>query len=164
MGRREYIVGAADVLRENPNIHFTLLGAGQKRKEIEDLAQNLSLPNITFLGPVPYKVYLEYIKGADLSLGIFGGGDKASRVIANKIIESVALGTPLLTGRTAPVERYFKDGESIFFANMADAADLAKTILKAYNAKDLVVVSKRGQDVIRRHFSKDNLRNILKTL
>ncbi len=160
----EHIIAAAYILREHPHIRFTLLGGGQTRQEMKELAQSLALPNLTFLHPAPYAEYLAYIKGADLSLGVFGNSGKASRVIPNKVVEAAALGVPLVTGQSAPVARYFTDGVNVFFANMADGEDLAKTILKAYTAKDLHQVGLRGQVVVREHFSKENLCNILKAL
>lgn len=160
----EFIVGAADQLRNETGIRFTLLGSGQTRPDIEKLVHERNLTNLQFLDRVPYEDLLAYTKGTNLSLGIFGKSEKAGRVVANKIIESLAVGVPLVTGRSPAVERFLTDGVNVFFAEMANADDLAKTILRAYNTKELQAIAKAGQEVARTHFSTTNLARILTPL
>jgi len=161
----EYIIRAAVVLKDHPHIRFTLLGGGQTKNEMVELVATMGVKkNIAFLPPVEHEELLRYTKGADLMLGIFGKSEKAGRVIPNKIIESAALGVPIVTGRSTPVERFFEEGENIFFCNMSDPEDLAKVILKAYNTKDLARIGRGGQEVVSRHFSTEHLCHILKTL
>ncbi len=160
----EHIIRAAHILRDHKDIRFTLLGSGQTKQKMEELVDSLSLPSLIFMGRVPYVDLLAYTKGVDLSLGIFGKSDKAKRVVANKVIESAALGVPIVTGRSAPVERFFEEGKNIFFSNMGDPVDLANAILRAYNTAELPRVGSAGQDVVARNFSVEHLRQIFKTL
>ncbi len=48
----ETIVRAADLLRDEPDIHFLMIGAGIRRRTAEALARELALPNLTWL---PYQ-------------------------------------------------------------------------------------------------------------
>lgn len=160
----EHIIRAAALLRDEMHIHFTLLGNGQTYAAMQTLANDLLPLNLTWIERVPYDDLLAYTKGADLSLGIFGGSAKASRVISNKVVESLALGAPLVTLRNPPLTRLLKDGESVFFANPADPEDLAKTIRTAYNTKDLKAVGEAGKRVAARHMSEAHLKEILASL
>lgn len=160
----EHIIRAAHILRDRRYIRFTLLGGGQTKNEMIKLAQQLQLTNLTFMDPVPYPLLLSYTKGADCSLGVFGDSDKAKRVVANKIIETASVGVPLITGRSPAVGRFFRDGKSVFFAEMGDSGDLAKAIEKAYNTNDLMRIGQGGQEVVFRNFSKAHLCELLTNL
>jgi glycosyltransferase involved in cell wall biosynthesis len=160
----EYIIGAAAILKDHPHIRFTLIGSGQTKDAAVKLASELRLTNVSFLLRMPYPELLAATKVADLMLGIFGESEKAGRVIPNKVIDGMALGVPVVTGKNSPMSRCFTDSENIFFCRMADADDLAKTILRAYNAENLREVGKRGQEVVLERFSKVPLTQIFSSI
>lgn len=160
----EYIIGAAAILKDHPHIRFTLIGSGQTKDAAVKLASELRLTNVSFLLRMPYPELLAATKAADLMLGIFGESEKAGRVIPNKVIDGMALGVPVVTGKNLPMGRCFTDSKNVFFCNMADADDLAKTILRAYNAENLREVGKGGQKVIEQYFCKTSLAQIFSTI
>lgn len=49
----ESVLHAADLLRANDTIHFLFVGAGSAKPELMERADQLKLPNVTFLEPVP---------------------------------------------------------------------------------------------------------------
>ena len=75
-----------------------------------------------------YKDLIACIKKADLCLGIFGSTEKARRVVPNKVLDYLACGKLVVTGRNTALERCFKDGQDLIYCNMADSQDLAKKI------------------------------------
>jgi glycosyltransferase involved in cell wall biosynthesis len=157
----EYIIEAANLLRADTHLYFTLIGSGQTRKHTEALAKQYGLHNVTFMDRVPYLELLALMRGADLSLGIFGQSAKAQRVIPNKVVEAASLGVPIVTGDNPPLARYFTGGKNIFFSRMADSADLAKTIREAYNTKELKEIGREGKRVAEAHFTTTQLKHIL---
>jgi glycosyltransferase involved in cell wall biosynthesis len=87
----------AQAIVENKNnfIHWTLIGDGPMRKSVEDKCQGLK--NVTFIDRVPYEELPRFIQDSNLVLGIFDTGDKASRVIPNKVYQALACGRSVVT-------------------------------------------------------------------
>src|SRR3989344_652292 len=112
----EYIVKAAKIL-ENENIIFNIIGKGQTYKEVFNLAENLKLKNINFIGAAPFFELPKYILGADVVLGIFGNTNKARRVIPHKVYDALATGKPVITMKSAAIEELFSDGRDLILTN-----------------------------------------------
>lgn len=129
----EVIVGAAKILAEQSDIHFTFIGSGQTYPKIKKQVSDLGLKNITFWPKISYRELISFIKEADLVLGIFGSGDKTDRVVANKIIEGLAAGRPVLTANTTAVRAVFTPGVELAVVPAGSSEALAKQILDLKN-------------------------------
>lgn len=125
----EYILGAADKLREKNDMHFTLIGGGQTYTQMTERAKKLDLQNVTFLPFQPIEQLPRYLRSCDVALGIFGTSDKADRVIPHKVYDAVACGVPVITARNRAIEEKFRDGKEVFLCKTGDADSLAQTIL-----------------------------------
>lgn len=127
----EYILHAADILRDQSDIHFTLIGGGQTYQKMATLKEKLKLSNVTFLDFMPIAELPKYLRSADIALGIFGTSDKASRVIPHKVYDAVACNIPVITAKNLAIEERFTNGKEVFLCNAGDAEDIAKTIITA---------------------------------
>ncbi len=98
----ETIVKAAALLQEQDHsVRFELVGVGQQRNTAEDLAAELEVRHIVWTDWIPFNELGERIRQADVVLGIFSGGPKASRVVPNKVYQAMACGAPVIT-RSSP--------------------------------------------------------------
>jgi len=68
------------------------------------------------------------IQGAGCSLGIFGSGGKARRVIPNKAFQAIACAAPLITADTAASRELLVDEESALLVPPGDADALASAV------------------------------------
>jgi glycosyltransferase involved in cell wall biosynthesis len=158
----ENIIKAANILKEKKDIQFVLLGGGQTFPEAKKIHNDFDLKNIIFVDRKPYKELLEYIKASDLCLGIFGGTDKAKRVVSNKVLEYLVCSKQTITGRSSAMERHFEDKKDLIYCNMADSEDLAKKIEYMYNNyEELKYLGENGRGVVERYFSEENITNII---
>jgi glycosyltransferase involved in cell wall biosynthesis len=161
----QYIIKAAHLLQDRPDIQFIMIGSGQTQRDIMDLYRELNPRNITFIDKMDYAALITYIKQAHLCLGIFGDTDKARRVIPNKVIECMGCGKPVITGRNRELERCFKDGEDILFCNMADERDLADKILyAAQHPAEMSRLGARAREKVACQFSTRHLAERLQEL
>ncbi len=123
----ETIVRAAKLL-DCREYHFTIIGSGQTLPEVQALARKLGVKNVEFVPPVPYAELPRRIAEADVVLGIFGGSDKASRVVPNKVYQSMAMGAAIVTRDSPSARRLLRHGESALLVPPADPQALATAI------------------------------------
>jgi glycosyltransferase involved in cell wall biosynthesis len=86
------------------DIEWVLIGRGQEEDRIRSLLQKVSPRRLTWIEWVPYSELAQWIRRADICLGIFGTSAKAARVIPNKVFQIIATGKPLIT-RDSPAIR-----------------------------------------------------------
>ncbi len=134
----EYILQAANILKEHSDISFKLVGIGPLLTKTLDTARSLGLKNTEFVTHLAdYNELIKHIMDADICLGIFGNTDKAKRVIPCKIYDSMALGKPVITGDSPAVRELLTDGKDVMLCNMADPESLANAILEIKNNNEL---------------------------
>lgn len=161
-----YILDAAKLLEEE-NIHFTLIGTGQLRQEMEERARRLNLKNADFSDWVPLEELPHYIARAGVCLGIFDPGEKAGRVIPNKVYQALAMGKPVITG-DSPATRSLLSGATLL-CRRGSAEALAAAIRQVKNDPCLQEeLSRKGYERFCQCFSSERigseLREILQRL
>lgn len=125
----EYIVEAAHKLR-GENIQFVLVGDGQTEKRTHDLAKELAVDNIRFVGRVAQDEVLQHVRDADVVLGIFGNTPKAARVIPNKVYEGLASRVAVVTGDSPAIHELFHNREHLLLCGLANSDELARAIVE----------------------------------
>ncbi|MFL0556299.1 MULTISPECIES: glycosyltransferase family 4 protein [Paenibacillus] len=125
----QYIIEAANQLRDHPDIHFTLIGKGQEYENIVTRSKELQLKNITFVPMIPQDELRMQINQSDLCLGIFGETCKAKRVIPNKVYQYLACSKPIITGESQAVKKLLQHKRNVYFCEMANSSSLSSAIL-----------------------------------
>lgn len=136
----EYIVEAAEILKKSQDIHFTFIGKGQLYPEIRSIVKYNHLDNIEFIDWVEYEKLPDHIGKADVCLGVFSASEKASRVIPNKVFQSMAMGKVVVTARTPGIAEGLRDEDNAILCNPADPIDLSNAIIKV---KEDILLSKK---------------------
>lgn len=133
----EHIVKAAKLL-EPENIEFNIVGRGQTYRQVRKISDELGVKNVNFMDPVSYDKIPDYMRKADVVLGIFGNTGKTSRVIPNKVYDAAAMGKAVLTADTPAIRELFSDGENCLLCQPADPEDIAAKIRILKNNPDLL--------------------------
>lgn len=84
-------------------VEVTMIGRGQDEAETKRLAAANSA--VRWLDWVPAAELPALVASHDVCLGIFGTGDKALRVVPNKVFQGAAAGCAVITSDTAPQRR-----------------------------------------------------------
>ena len=123
------IIEAARLLKNEP-IDWVVIGKGQEEKRIAQMLDQHPLPRLQWIPWVKYEELVDHIARADVCLGIFDDGCKASRVIPNKVFQIIASGKPLIT-RDSPAMRELVAHEipEIAFVEAANPDQLAQAVL-----------------------------------
>ncbi len=134
----DVIVEAAQRLGAGAQIHWMLIGKGQDEEKIRRMLERDPLPNLEWKRWVPYEELIDWIRRADLCLGIFSDSDKAGRVIPNKVFQVVSSGRPIVTRDSAAIRELFPDETAgICLVAPADAVALSEAVLKFKDQRGL---------------------------
>ena len=125
----ETILAAA---REAPEIDFRVVGSGQ----LEELLAARP-PNVEHVPWIEYDRLPDEIRRAGCSLGIFGTGSKAQRVIPNKAFQAIACSAPLITADTPAARELLVGDESALLVPPGDARALAEAVRRLATDTDL---------------------------
>ena len=112
-----HIVEAAQILQNEKDIHFNLIGTGFELEKIKLLVQKKKLKNISFLGWIEYDQLPSKINAFDICLGIFGDTPKADLVIPNKVYHYAALQKCVVTKETPAIKEVFTDKKNIILTD-----------------------------------------------
>lgn len=131
----DLILQAVEKVRPSlPNIHATLLGGGEYRDELVQLAQELNLNDHVEISQtlLPATELPPLLMQADVGIvpnrsNIFTDG-----LLPTKLMEYVAVGTPVIAARTPTITTYFDD-DMVEFFEPDNAEDLANSIVSLYN-------------------------------
>lgn len=132
----DMIIKAAEIMNKE-NVQFQMIGPFNKTGR--SLSKSGAYPsNITFISPVPLNDLPRYISGATICLGgHFGASEKASRVIAGKTYQCIAMGKPTIVGDNSANKELLTHGYDAWFCRMNDAQALADSILYLLNNDEL---------------------------
>jgi len=125
----EVIIQAAALLRDRPEIHFTLGGDGRCRAAVQQLVADLTLTNVDLIGWIPLEQLPGYIAQASICLGgHFSTIPKAARVISTKTFQFIAMRKPTIVADNPATRELFAPGEHVCAVPMGDPVALAKAI------------------------------------
>ena len=92
-------------------IRFTVVGQGQERAAFDRAAAGLG--NVTVIDWTDYDELGDLVAAHHVVLGVFGDGDKASRVVANKVYQAACAGRAIVTADTPATRAAFAPGEVV---------------------------------------------------
>ncbi len=155
----ETIVRAAALLQStHPGIHFELVGSGQDYTAARELARDLEISNVLWTDWLPYSELGKRLRKADVALGIFDGGEKAARVIPNKVHQALACGVPVVTRNSSAISDLLTDRQSAMLVPPQDPAALAGAIVELADDEHLrKAIGAAGRIAWEAHASEDRL-------
>jgi glycosyltransferase involved in cell wall biosynthesis len=134
----ETVLSCAQLLRDNPNIAFLLVGDGVEKSKLLHLAQHQNLPNVHFLPMQPREKYSEVLAASDVCLTTLRKEVKTP-VVPSKISSIMAAGRPVLA--SLPLEgdasRLIQEARCGLCLPPEDPEALAQAVDKLYLAPAL---------------------------
>jgi glycosyltransferase involved in cell wall biosynthesis len=96
----EYLIKSAPrILKEFPNVRFLIVGDGQMKEELVELAEKTGVSDkFIFTGAVPYEEVPKYINASDVCVHLpFGKRNERVGASSLKLFEYMACGKPIIT-------------------------------------------------------------------
>lgn len=144
------VIGEALALLAGKDIEVTMIGTGQDYAATRAAAAGND--RVSWLDWVPSGDLPELVASHDVCLGIFGTGDKARRVVPNKVFQGAAAGCAIVTSDTAPQRRAL--GDAAVLVPPGDAKALAEALAGfAADRATLAAARARARSLAERAFS-----------
>jgi glycosyltransferase involved in cell wall biosynthesis len=155
----EVILHAANLLRNERDIKFIILGSGPEREKLINLKTEMNLDNVLFLETILKKDMSSIIKAVDVSIIPLRKIDLFKGAIPSKIFESLAMKKPALLGVEGEAKELFIDqGKCGLFFEPENAEDLSEKILELYSNNELrKELGENGRDFVMKKFNRDIL-------
>ena len=88
-----------------------------------------------------------------MCLGVFGGSEKAGRVVPNKVFDALACGRPVVTADSPGAREWLRDGESALLTPAGDAAALAAALRRLLDERERARLGHAALALYRRSFT-----------
>ena len=128
----ENIVEAAELLRDNPNILFLVVGEGARKASVESLVAEKQLENVKVLPGVNKQRIRDYYALADVNLVTLRDQPLFRAVIPSKIFEIMAMARPIISS---------VEGESRDILTLSGAAEFVRPESASEMAAAIVALS-----------------------
>jgi len=119
-----------------PGLRLKIVGEGDHMPCLLRLRKELDARFVDFAPPVPITRIPEIAAGCDAAIEPHVSDCYMELCLSTKVIESIAMGLPVIASATQTLKRYFDDSE-VVFVKPGDEADLARNIERLYNDRDL---------------------------
>lgn len=157
------VIAQAVKLYKGPEVHWRFIGEGPLRAKVEQRLNGYN--NVEFINWLPYEQLPNYIANADICLGIFGGTEKTSRVIPNKVYQALACGRPVITcySEAYPLAVRQSSNTGLFFVPEYDAEAIVNKVHDlVLNSEYLFEQRQKAWQTYQHYFSNQVLVNELK--
>jgi glycosyltransferase involved in cell wall biosynthesis len=133
IGRQKSLEVGLEALARVAGVSLLVAGDGPEREEMERRAGDLRLGGrARFLGPLPREDVLWLFRAADASLL-----SSTWENFPHTVVESLAVGTPVIATRVGGVPEVVTDGENGLLVPPSDAGALAAAIHRFYGERGL---------------------------
>src|SRR5208337_3438463 len=132
------IQAVARLVEKIPYLEFHIIGEGDQKQDLLKLARDLHVEHaIRFSeGSVPLEDLAEHLENMDLTIVPNKRNVATELMLPVKMLESIALGIPVVTSRLKTIEYYFDD-DTVFYFEPENVDSLALSICNAYDMPSL---------------------------
>lgn len=151
------IIEAANILKENENILFHIVGDGSEYNKINQLIDKYKLDNVRVYGRKSLEEMPKFYSMADAMIISLARHEIISYTIPNKLQSYLAMGKPIIGSIDGQVNKIIKENNIGFTSDSENAEKLAENILR-FSKFDREQISELEQNSLRfyhENFSKD---------
>ena len=152
----ETLVEAANLLKNNNNIVFHIVGDGLSRESCENLVAKYGLNNVKFYGYHPVDEMPKYYALADAFAITMVDNEVVNSTLPAKVQSYMLAGKPIIGAISGEVKEVIKEAKCGYCTDSGNVSELAKIIENVYNQKEeLDQLGKNGYLYYKENFDKD---------
>lgn len=147
------ICAMKDVIEKYPNARLILVGDGEERRNLENLADKLNLnQKITFVGNIPNKDVSKYMKEADIF--VLPSLSEGFPVV---ILEAMASGLPIVTTKIRGIPEIVKEGINGFLVEPRSSKKIAEKVVFLLRNENVATSISENNKVDVKQYSWENV-------
>jgi glycosyltransferase involved in cell wall biosynthesis len=154
----EFVIEAAEKLRDNNDIVFALIGDGNQKLSLKREVEKYGLSNVEIISSVPKRELPEYYAAADTGLAIIGNYSIIEHNSANKFFDSLSAGRAVLINYSGWQRNILEENEAGFGCDLCNLDQFVEKVL--YLNSNRLQVKQMGQNARRiavEKFDRDKL-------
>jgi len=149
------ILRAARYLRDDPEIHFLLVGDGKERVNSEKLAKQLNLHNVTFIGPRPKVDMPEILAASDACLATLQDIPIFRTTYPNKVFDYMAAGRPTILAIDGVIRKALESAKGGVFVPPGNYEAMAQAIRQLFrNRSQAKAMGISARSYVTEHFNR----------
>jgi glycosyltransferase involved in cell wall biosynthesis len=110
----DFIIDAAERLKDNPDAHFVLAGDGSQKRFLVRRIEERKLKNIEVIDSKPKAELTELVAACDVSMVVFANYSVLENNSANKFFDSLSAGKPVLLNYSGWQRKILEDNKAGF--------------------------------------------------
>ncbi|HEY5572108.1 MAG TPA: glycosyltransferase family 4 protein [Anaerolineales bacterium] len=149
------LLEAAEKLQDCKGIRIALLGDGKEKSALLARAEEMRLPNVDFLPPIPKTEMPEALAAADACIAILKPIPLYATVYPNKVFDYMAAARPVVLAMEGVIREVIEKAGAGISIPAGDAEALADAIRwLAENRKEGRQMGRRGRQFVEAHFDR----------
>jgi len=152
------VLECAEILGQNPTIHFVFLGDGKEKANLQARTNELGLKNVSFLPSVPKREMSAALAGSDACIAILKPLEEYKTTYPNKVFDYMAAGRPVVLAIEGVIREVVEEADCGVFPRPGDAQDMANAIqfLEAGRGH-AASMGRNGRLYLEENFSRESL-------
>ncbi len=156
------ILRAAAELRDQPGIHFLIVGDGKERANLEALAKDLKLEHVTFTGAQPKNQIPEVLAASDVCVATLKNIRMFSTTYPNKVFDYMAAGRPTVLAIDGVIRQVVEAAEGGIFVPPGDSHALAAAIRRLHDDRAAArAMGQKARRYVEQHFNRAQQADLL---
>lgn len=149
------MVEAADLVKNEEDIHFVFIGDGKEKASLIALAEQKGLQNVLFLPPVEKLEMGQALAAANCCVAILKAIDMYKTTYPNKVFDYMAAGRAVVLAIDGVIREVVESADCGIFAEPGNAQALADAILELYRSpKHCEALGKHGRVYVEKNFDR----------
>ncbi len=156
----ETILAAAERLRAQRDIHWTIIGDGRRQAWVEqEIARRGLQDSVHLLGRHPLRSMAHFFASADVMLVTLRQDPVFALIIPSKVQSYLACGRPIVAALDGEGARVVAESGAGIAASAGDAGALAEGVLRLYRMPkpEREAMGRRGREYFEQHFERSLL-------
>lgn len=149
------LLRAAARLRDESGIQIVFFGDGKERLNLQKMAKDLKLTNVTFAGTRPKSDMPQVLAAADVCIAILQDISMFRTTYPNKVFDYMAAGRPTILAIDGVIRQVIEQAAGGIFVNPGDDEALANAIKQLYaDRKQLRHMGTAARAHVCKHFDR----------
>ena len=157
----ETVLKAAELLREERNLRWHIVGDGSELNNLKKMAKEKNLSNVVFYGRKPSGEMPQYYAMADAMLVTLTADRFISLTLPGKVQTYMAAGKPIIGAAVGEIPNVINAAKCGYCVNAEDADGLAQAVRNFAVNKNRTQLGKNARSYYDQHFTREMFMNKL---